>query len=514
MDGQLFRVFGSLIIEDKDAIKSLQNAEKGAKNSAKAVEDLSKKAAAMGKAIAVGAGIAVTALFGIAVKASETTDRIDKMSAKLGLSIKGFQEWDYILGQNGISIDSMQGGLKTLTNMYDELGKGSKTATTAFGRLGLSMDDLKGKSQEQVFDIVVKKLQGMENQTERAAIANDLLGRSGSELAPLLNIGAEATEELRDRAYKLGIVMSEDSVQAGVVFGDTLDDLKKSFGTVVAEIGIQVMPIFQRFANWIISNMPTIKTVAGGILNGIADSVKWVSDNLNWLLPVLGGVLAAFVAFQIITTIAGIFAAFTAITTGASGAMAIFNAVMLANPIGMVAIAIGVLVAAIAVLWMNWDNVSKFFTKTFDDIMSGFTKLINGFIDGLNWVIGKANSVPGINIPTIGGVKLGTTTTGSGVVSGSTPKPSGGNKNIQIQAYASGGIAYGDTLAQVGEYVGVKNNPEVIAPLDKLKELLGGSMDYDLLGDAVARAMRNVSVVMDDEKVGRLVDRRIMKGVV
>lgn len=508
MDGQLFRVFGSLIIEDKDAIKSLQNAEKEAKNSANAVQNLTKKAAEMGKAVAIGAGVAVTALFGIATKASETTDRIDKMSDKLGMSIKGFQEWDYILGQNGISIDSMQGGLKTLTNMYDDLGKGSKGATESFGRLGLSMDNLKGKTQEEVFAIVVEKLQGMENATERSAIANDLLGRSGSELAPLLNLGADATEELRDRAYDLGLIMGEDAVEAGVVFGDTLDDLKKSFGVVVAEIGVKVMPIIQRFMDWIIRNMPTIKAVAGGVLNGIADAVKWVSDNLNWLLPVLGGVLAGFVAFQIITTIAGIFAAFTAITTGASGAMAIFNAIMMANPIGLVAIAIGVLVAAIAVLWMNWDKVSTFFTNTFDSIMKGFEKFINGFIDGLNWVIEKANSVPGINIQKIRDVDI--TPNKPKVI----PKKSGGTRHRTIQAYASGGIAYGDTLAQVGEYVGVKNNPEVIAPLDKLKELLGGSMDYDLLGDAVARAMRNVSVVMDDEKVGRLVDRRIMKGVV
>jgi len=37
---------------------------------------------------------------------------------------------------------------------------------------------------------------------------------------------------------------------------------------------------------------------------------------------------------------------------------------------------------------------------------------------------------------------------------------------------AAGGIAYGDTLARVGEYAGAGSNPEVIAPLDKLKNML------------------------------------------
>ena len=236
---ELFKIFGSLIIQDDDAIKLLNDAESKAKMTAKQVQTLGDNAVKMGKAVAVGAGVAVAGLFGIATKAAESTDRIDKMSAKLGLSISGFQEWDYILGQNGISIDSMQGGLKTLTNMYDDLGKGSKGATESFGRLGLSMDNLKGKTQEEVFAIVVEKLQGVTNESERAAIANDLLGRSGSELAPLLNAGAEATENLRQRAYDLGLVMGDDAVQAGVVFGDTMDDLKKSFGVVVAQVGVE-----------------------------------------------------------------------------------------------------------------------------------------------------------------------------------------------------------------------------------------------------------------------------------
>lgn len=46
---------------------------------------------------------------------------------------------------------------------------------------------------------------------------------------------------------------------------------------------------------------------------------------------------------------------------------------------------------------------------------------------------------------------------------------------IKSQPLAEGGLAYGKTLATIGEYPGAKNNPEVVAPLDKLKSLLGGS---------------------------------------
>ena len=65
------------------------------------------KSAVKGAAILGGATLAGgTALLGMAKKAADTTDRIDKMSQKVGLSRKGFQEWEYILSQNGTSIKS------------------------------------------------------------------------------------------------------------------------------------------------------------------------------------------------------------------------------------------------------------------------------------------------------------------------------------------------------------------------------------------------------------------------
>jgi TP901 family phage tail tape measure protein len=45
---------------------------------------------------------------------------------------------------------------------------------------------------------------------------------------------------------------------------------------------------------------------------------------------------------------------------------------------------------------------------------------------------------------------------------------------LQPPKLAEGGIAYGRTLAEVGEYQGVQSNPEVIAPLSKLRDILGG----------------------------------------
>ena len=44
-----------------------------------------------------------------------------------------------------------------------------------------------------------------------------------------------------------------------------------------------------------------------------------------------------------------------------------------------------------------------------------------------------------------------------------------------LPKFAKGGIAYGPTLGLFGEYAGASNNPEVVAPLDRLKSLIGGA---------------------------------------
>ena len=502
------------MLNSDDAIDTLNKAEKSAKDSAKEMEKLGKKAGEMGKAVAVGVVAGVTALGAMVAKSVEATDRIDKMSQKMGMTSKGFQEWDYILGQNGISIDAMSAGMKTLTNMTDGLMNGNKKAAETFGRLGLSMEDLKGKSQEELFDITVKALQGVTDETERAAIANDILGRSGQELAPLLNAGAGAVDELRQKAHDLGIVLDEDAIQAGVKLGDTMDDVKKSFGTVVTKIGVEVMPIFQKLLDWIIRHMPEIQEIMDTVFTTIGDAIEWVTNNSKWLIPVLAGVLGGFVALKVIGTISALISALSIIITGASGVMGIFNAVLLANPIGLMVLAIGALIAAGVALWMNWDVIGAWLNKTFDGIKAGFDSFVNGIIGGMNWIIEKANAVLGTNIKLVDKIQDNNNTTLTKKTQATYQNSNKSQKFSNVGAFADGALVYGNTIANVGEYPGASTNPEVIAPLSDLKGMLGGLIDYDILAKAVAREMKQITVVLDDEKVGKFVDKQILKGAV
>lgn len=78
--------------------------------------------------------------------------------------------------------------------------------------------------------------------------------------------------------------MSDDAVSAGVKLGDTMDDVKKSFGAITTQLGVQFMPAVQAMLEWILTAMPTIQVIMGDTFNLIGDLVSTVSGFINTIL--------------------------------------------------------------------------------------------------------------------------------------------------------------------------------------------------------------------------------------
>jgi len=75
--------------------------------------------------------------------------------------------------------------------------------------------------------------------------------------------------------------------------------------------------------------------------------------------------------------------------------------------------------------------------------------------------------------------------------------------NKLVPKLASGGIAYGTTNAIVGEYPGARTNPEIIAPLDKLQTMLGGSQRVEVYG-----ILKAGDIYLSNKRGSYLKDRR------
>ncbi|UUM12461.1 hypothetical protein NQU17_02540 [Clostridiaceae bacterium HFYG-1003] len=290
---ELFKLFGSIFVDSSSAEDSISKTEKKAEGLGSKLGGAAKVAgtAMLGMGAAIAGGGA--ALVGVANNAAGVADRVDKMSSKMGISKKGFQEWDYVMGQNGMSIDKMQTGMKTLVAQMDGAASGNKKSAESFAQLGVSVTDSSGKlkDQETMMNEVIMKLAQMPEGTEKARLATELFGKSGVEMAPMLATGAQGIQDLKDRSHELGLVMSDEAVTSGVVFGDTMDDVTSSLGMVATNVGTSLMPIIQTFLDWVLLNMPMIQATMSTVFGVIKDVVTVAVDIFNqYLMPAFAAV--------------------------------------------------------------------------------------------------------------------------------------------------------------------------------------------------------------------------------
>jgi hypothetical protein len=62
-----------------------------------------------------------------------------------------------------------------------------------------------------------------------------------------------------------------------------------------------------------------------------------------------------------------------------------------------------------------------------------------------------------------------------------------------LTPFAAGGIVSGPTAALVGEYSGARTNPEVIAPLSKLQNMMGGNVTFTISGDSLVGTLNRAN---------------------
>lgn len=253
---ELFRVMGKLALDKGEFTSDIKEADSEGKSLSENLSSYMEKAKKFIVGLGIAAGIKKVAgdIWNLAKETSAAGDRIDKQSQALGMSRKAFQEWDYILAQSGASIDSLGMSMKTMSAAID-----SNSAETAAGlsQLGLSAAHLQSLAPEEQFETLVRAFQKMPAGSQKSALALQLFGRNAQSLMPLLNSSSDSIDELRENAEKLGLIMSDEDVDASVAFGDALDDLSRTWQSFKMKIGAQFLPGFTE----------TIKQLSGSLGN-------------------------------------------------------------------------------------------------------------------------------------------------------------------------------------------------------------------------------------------------------
>lgn len=247
----------------------------------------------VGKAVLAGTAAAGAALTGMAVKTAGTADDIHKASQRIGVSTDAYQEMDYWASQNGISQGSMERAVGRLNQRIGRAVDGNEKYSDAFEALGVNVKDTGGniRDTEDVMADTIQSLSEIEDESMKSAKASEVFGTSlARQLMPALQDGSLSMEEAAEVAQDMGIVMDETAIEAGVAFQDGMDTAKRALSGIVMEIGAEVLPIFNDMLDWVISQMPTIRsvfqtvfghvrTVLGAVRDIIANVIDWVYDN-------------------------------------------------------------------------------------------------------------------------------------------------------------------------------------------------------------------------------------------
>lgn len=256
-----------------------QAGEKAGKNFG---ESLAKGLKVTGAAIA-GAMTAVTgaavatgkAFINTANEISSMGDSIGDNAAKMGISTKAYQEWDFILQRSGSSIDAMKTSMKTLANA-------AVNGSDAFKTLGISQKELNSLSQEELFERTVKALSGIEDTSKRTALASKLLGKGALELGGVFNMTSDEIEQAKQKMYDLGAYMDEDAIAASDTYQDTMTDLQDS----IKGMKMRVISDFLPGITSVMDGLSKVFSGKGGV-GEIQDGLKSIIDNLAALAPKL-----------------------------------------------------------------------------------------------------------------------------------------------------------------------------------------------------------------------------------
>lgn len=162
--------------------------------------------------------------FGEAIHAAaEQADRLDNLAQKTGIAAASLSSLEIIARHSGVGIEALASGLVKFDKAISDAVGGAKEQATAFKLLGLSQEELKKSSPEQVLARVADQFAKFADGPNKDALALAVFGKAGADLIPILNQGGEALAAQRQEIEKLGLALDEQGLKKLTDFNKTLN---------------------------------------------------------------------------------------------------------------------------------------------------------------------------------------------------------------------------------------------------------------------------------------------------
>jgi hypothetical protein len=245
-------------------VKSIQREAKELERSVKPITAAFKD---IGKVASI-AGLAITgALAGAIKSAANYGDEINDAAKRTGLATEELSKLRLAAETSGSSFEGLATGLKFLGKNMELANAGSKEQIRAFAAAGISAQDLANAHGDvnKVFTQLADTFAGAEDGAGKTAVSMALLGRSGTDLIPMLNEGSAGLKRWGDEAQRAGRVVTAEAAQAADEFNDRLRVLEVSVLGLGSSIGNALIP---KLTEWVNEGTKVIQQVR-----------EWTSEN-------------------------------------------------------------------------------------------------------------------------------------------------------------------------------------------------------------------------------------------
>lgn len=173
----------------------------------------------------------------------DTADAMGEQAQKLALSSEAWSKYAYIAKFAGVEVSTLESGFsKLIANVNDFNRDGGGGAAKAFEELGISASFAKENftSTEKTFDIIVSKLQSMDDGYKKTALVQEIFGKGAGDLARYADLGADGIERLGKQAESTGNILSSDFADKAGELNDELD----TFSSMLDGLGNQLTSSF------------------------------------------------------------------------------------------------------------------------------------------------------------------------------------------------------------------------------------------------------------------------------
>lgn len=247
----------------------------GMKQSMNAMGSLDASSLALaGGFAAVAAAIvkAEKALISMTKEAASNADDLLTLASVTGMTTDSVQELNYMADLTDVSMDRIKDSLKETTNKMQEAAAGTGDAYDAYQRLGVEITNADGslRSAQDVFYDTIDALGEIKNQTERDALAMDLMSESAQELNPLIDLGGEKMRAYAQEAHDMGYVLDNDALKSLQGVDDAYSRLQNTQEGVKNQLAAEFAPYLEEFYGDVTSGIKYI----GDVLqqSGLVDS--------------------------------------------------------------------------------------------------------------------------------------------------------------------------------------------------------------------------------------------------